>query len=69
MMLIIKGINLHFWTYLYKLGENVSLHIFHKQNCCDLNPGESLCIFTFFLFPDSGINLSKDFDFFYFDLF
>ena len=48
------------------LGENVSQHIIHKKNCCDLNLGESICISTFFLFPDSELNL--DF-FFYFDLF
>ena len=28
-----------------------------------------LCISTFFLFPDPGLNLLKGFDFFYFDLF
>ena len=33
------------------------------KNCCDLNLGESLCIYTFFLFPDSGLNLENDFDF------
>ena len=38
-------------------------HIFLKKNCCDLNLGESLCIPTFFLFPDSGLNLLNDFDF------
>ena len=48
---------------LYKFGKNVSPHIFHKKNCCDLNLGESLCISTFFLFPDSGLNLLNDFDF------
>ena len=46
------------------LEKNVSPHIFHKKNCCELNLGESLCIYTFFLFPDSGLNLSNDFDFF-----
>ena len=50
-------------TNLYKFGENVSPHIFHKKNCCDLNLGESLCICTFFLFPDSGLNLLNSFDF------
>ena len=39
------------------LGKKISLHILHKKNCCDLNLGESLCIFTFFLFPESGLNL------------
>ena len=50
-------------TNLYKFGKNVSPHIFHKKNCCDLNLGESLCISTFFLFPDSGLKLLNDFDF------
>ena len=50
-------------TNLYKFGENVSSHIFHEKNCCDLNLGESLCICTFFLFPDSGLNLLNGFDF------
>ena len=43
--------------------EKVSPHIFHKKNCCDLNLGERLCISTFFLFPDSGLNLLNGFDF------
>ena len=30
-----------------------------KKNCCDLNLGRSLCIITFFLFPDSGPGCSK----------
>lgn len=37
----------------------VSPHIFHKRNCCHLNLGESLCIFTFFLFSLSGLYLWK----------
>ena len=37
-------------------GEKASLHISHKKNCCDLNLGENLCIVTFFLFSDSGLN-------------
>ena len=51
-------------TNLYKFGENVSPHISHKKHCCDLNLGESLCISTFFLFPDSRLNLLNGFDFF-----
>ena len=51
-------------TNLYKVGENVSPHIFHKKNYCDLNLGETPCISTFFLFPDSGLNLLNGFDFF-----
>ena len=51
-------------TNLYKFGENVSPHISNKKNCCDLNLGESLCIATFFLFPDSRPNLLNGFDFF-----
>ena len=49
---------------IYKFGENVCPHIFHKKNCCDLNLGESLGISTFFLFPDSG--QLNDFVFFLF---
>ena len=37
------------------MGKNISLYILHKKNCCDLNVGESLRIFTFFLFSDSGL--------------
>jgi len=33
---------------LYKSGEQASLHIWHRKNCCDLNLGESLFIVTFF---------------------
>ena len=40
--------------------QNIPLH--------DLNLGESLCIFTSFHFPDSGLYLLNGFDF-YFDLF
>ena len=50
-------------TNLYKFGENVSSHIFYEKNCRDLNLGESLCICTFFLFPDSGLTLLNGFDF------
>ena len=50
-------------TNLYKFGDNVSGHIFHKKNCCDLNLDKSLCIPSFFLFPDSGLNLLNGFDF------
>ena len=50
-------------TNLYKFGENVSPRIFHKKNYCDLNLGESLCISTFFLFPDSRLDLLNGFDF------
>ena len=59
---------LHTHTNLYKFGKNVSPHIFHKKNCCDLNLGESLCISTFFLFPDSGLNLLNDFDFLFWSI-
>ena len=50
-------------TNLYKFGKNVSPHILRKKNCRDLNLGETLCISTFFLFPDSGLNLLNAFDF------
>ena len=55
-------------TILYKFGENGSPYIFHKKNCCDLNLGESLCISTFFLFPDSGLNLLNGFDFLFWSI-
>ena len=55
-------------TNLYKFGENVSSHIFYEKNCCDLNLGESLCICTFFLFPDSGLNLLNGFDFLFWSI-
>ena len=47
---------------------SASVHILHKKNCCDLNLDESPCIFTFFLFSDSGLYQLNGFDF-YFDLF
>ena len=49
------------------LGQNISPHILLKKNCCDLNLGEELYIFTSFLFPDSGLYPLNGFDF-YFDL-
>ena len=55
-------------TNLYKFGKNVSPHIFHKKNCSDLNLGEGLCISTFFLFPDSGLNLLNGFDFLFWSI-
>ena len=51
-----------------EIWEKVSPHIFRKKNCCDLNLGESLCMFTFSLFSDSGLYLLNGF-YFYFDLF
>ena len=50
------------------LGKTFFPHILDKKNCCDQNFGESLCIFTFFLFSDSGLYLLNGFDF-DFDLF
>jgi len=50
------------------LGKKISPHISHKKNCCEQNFGESLCMFTFFHFPDSGLYLLTGFDF-YFDHF
>ena len=55
-------------TILYKFGENVSPHIFHKKNCCDLNLGESLNTSTFFLFPDSRLNLLNGFYFLFWSI-
>ena len=36
----------------------------HKKNCRDLKLGESHCIFTLFLFPDSGLTVLNGFGFF-----
>ena len=49
------------------LGKKV-LRISCIKHCCDQNLGESLCIFTFFYFPDSGLYVLNGFDF-YFDLY
>ena len=35
------------------------------KNCTDLNFGEGLCIFTFFYFPDSRLDLLNGFDFYF----
>ena len=51
-------------TNIYKFGEN----LIGISSCCDLNLGESLCIFTFVVFSDSKLNQFKSF-YFYFDLF
>jgi len=72
MFLLVSGrhVSAHTWRLhknLYIFGEKISPHISHKKNCCDQNFGESLCIFTFFHFPDSGLYLSTGFDF-YLDL-
>ena len=50
---------------LINLGKKVSPHILHKKNYYDLNLGEDLCILTFFLFSDSGLNLLNAFDFYF----
>ena len=42
----------------------ISPYILHKKNC-GLNIGENLCILTFFLFSDSGLNLLNGFDFYF----
>ena len=47
------------------LGQKNYPDISLKKNCCDLNLGESLGIFTFSLFPDSGLNLLNGFDFYF----
>ena len=52
-------------TNLYKFGKKVSSHISQKKNCCDLKLGESLCIFTFFRFSESGLYLLNGFDFYF----
>ena len=74
MLLLVSGRHVgahlggHQHANLYKFGENVSPHIFHKKNCSDLNLGEGLCISTFFLFPDSGLNLLTGFDFLFWSI-
>ena len=50
------------------LDEKITSHILLLKNGCNLGLGESFCIFTFFLYPDSGLWLLNRFDF-YFDLF
>ena len=50
------------------LSKTFSSHILHNKSCCELNLGESLCIFPFFIFSDSGLYLLNAFDC-YFDLF
>ena len=55
-------------TNLYKFGENVSPHILHKKNCCDLTLGESFYISTFFLFLDSRLNLCNGFYFLFWSI-
>ena len=40
-------------------------HISLNKNCCDLNLSKSFCIFTFFLFADSGLYL---YFYFYLDM-
>ena len=49
-------------------GEYKFADISYTNYSFDPNVGESLCKFTSFHFPDSGIYLSNGFDF-YFDLF
>ena len=39
------------------LSKATSPHILLEENCCDLNFGKGLCIFTFFLFPDSQTSI------------
>ena len=43
----------------------ISPHILHKKNCYDLKLGETLCIFTFFLFSESGLYLLNGFNFYF----
>ena len=53
---------------LYKFWGKASPHVLYTKNCCDLNLGDSLCIVTFFLFSDSGLNVLNGLDI-YSDLF
>ena len=52
-------------TNLYKFGGKVSPRILHKKNCCDLNLGESLCIFTLNSFFSQILDFLKGFDFYF----
>ena len=62
-------------TSMVHISTEISIDLGHKnypdislkENCCDLNLGKSLSMFTFSLFPDSGLNLLNGFDF-YFDM-
>ena len=45
--------------------KHFSSDISYMKHSSDLNLGESLCIFTSFHFPDSGLCLLNGFDFFY----
>ena len=46
-------------TNLYKSEWKLSPHILLKKKCCGLNLGESLCTFTFSLFPDSRLSIER----------
>ena len=65
LVLIRIGTNMAFHTNLYKFSLKVSPHILHTKHYCDLKLGESLCIFTFFLFSESGLYLLNGFDFYF----
>ena len=47
------------------LGRKIYPDILLKENYCDPNLDEILCILTFFLFPDSRLYLLSGFDFFF----
>ena len=55
-------------TNLYKVEKKIFPHISHKKNGSDQNFGESLSIFTFFYFPDSGLYLLTGFDFLFWSI-
>ena len=50
-------------TNSYEFAQNISSDISYMKYSFDLNLGEGLCIFTSFHFPDSGLCLSKGFEF------
>ena len=52
----------------HQFCENISSDISYTKYSSDLNLGKSLCIFTFFHFPDSKLYPLNGFDF-YVDLF
>ena len=68
MFLLVSGRHVGAHVGGHQHGDSIQIFInlgdiFQKENCCDLNLGERLCISIFFLFPGSGLNLLNGFDF------
>ena len=74
MLLLVSGHHVGAHPDGHQLGVSIQISInlgkkaSHKKHCSDLNLGESVCVVTFFLFSDSGLNLLNGF-YFYFDLY